>query len=328
MADLRHEPWFRLDPVLGDDGALRGQRVTVGLGGGRVTNTLDLPPESFAAGPFGRVILVGSDDGSISRVQAFDVANACTWAIAEERAVIRRATVDPAGSGVYETRVDRASRADLGVWLRPLDGSAAARRILPPLPADDRFGRTFSTEFAWDVAGERLAVQSCGEVACRTRLIAPEGGPTVTLDVPDLGGLLGFDGDRVVTYGACRGTPCPILSTDLATGVRTVLEAEGGPAVVLATPDGVRLVHEVRTGAGRGLRSVALDGAAGTDLGPLPDDLGLHPSPVQAGSATRLPSGWVLLAPDGRLPTDDISPRPQLRHIPDGVTVPLDEAAR
>ncbi|OGO56714.1 MAG: hypothetical protein A2Z32_01195 [Chloroflexi bacterium RBG_16_69_14] len=317
-----------MDPVLGDDGDLRGQRLTVGLGGGRVAKTLDLPPESFAAGPFGRVILVGSDDGSISRVQAFDVANGCAWAIADERAVIRRATVDPAGSGIYETRVDRASRADLGVWLRPLDGSGPARRILPPLPADDRFGRTFSTEFTWDVAGERLAVQSCGEVACRTRLIARQGGPTVTLDDPDLGVLIGFDGHQVVTYDACRGTPCPIVSTDLESGTRTVLEADGGPAIVLGTQDGARLVHETWDGTSRGLYSVALDGAARADLGSLPERLGLHPSAIQAGSATRLPLGWILLAPEGRLPADHTSPRPQLRHVPDGMTVPLDEATR
>jgi hypothetical protein len=97
---------------------------------------------------------------------------------------------------------------------------------------------------------------------------------------------------------------------------------------VLATPDGARLVHEVQTGTGRGLRSEALDGAAGTDLGPLPDDLGLHPSAVQAESSTRLPAGWILLAPEGRLPADDAAPRSLLRHIPDGMTVPLDEAAR
>ena len=98
----------------------------------------------------------------------------CTWTLATERDVIRRATVDPAGATIYETRVDRTSRADLGVWQRPLDGGPA-RRILDPLPADARFGRTFSTEFTWAADGERLAIQSCGEVACRTRIIARDG---------------------------------------------------------------------------------------------------------------------------------------------------------
>ena len=60
----------------------------------------------------------------------------------------------------------------------------------------------------------------------------------------------------------------------------------------------------------------------------IPDDLRLHPSSVRADAATSLPAGWVLLAQDGRLPADPTDDRPQLRHVPDGSTVPLDEALR
>ena len=52
--------WFRLDPVLDGDGALSGQRLSLGLDGERAARSLDLAPESFAAGPFGRIVLVGS----------------------------------------------------------------------------------------------------------------------------------------------------------------------------------------------------------------------------------------------------------------------------
>ena len=40
-----------------------GSELRVGLGGGRTQRLIDLPAESFVAGPFGRVVLVGSDDG-------------------------------------------------------------------------------------------------------------------------------------------------------------------------------------------------------------------------------------------------------------------------
>ena len=177
MAGLPREAWFRLDPDLNDDGALRGQRLLLGLGRDRVAKRVDLPAESFVAGPFGRVVIVGSDDGAASRIEAVDVASGCTWAIAAERDVIRRATVDRTGAWIHEARVERSTRADLGIWRRPIDGHETARQVLPPLPADARFGRTFSTEFTWDVAGDRLAVQSCGEVACRMRIIGSAGGP-------------------------------------------------------------------------------------------------------------------------------------------------------
>jgi len=326
--DLRATPWFRVDPMLDAGGELRAQHLSVGLVGERTAQRLDLPAESFAAGPFGRVILVGSDDGATSRLAALDVANGCSWAIGREPSVIRRATIDPAGAGVYEMRVDRVSRADLGIWWRPLDGSGPGRRILAPIAADGRFGRTYSTEFTWDVAGDRLAIQSCGEAACRTRILSPRDGSVATLDAPDLGLLVGLDGDRVVTYGACRGLPCPIVSTDLRAGDRRVLAPAAGLAVVVRTEDGPRLVHEVATTTGRGLRSIALDGSASTGLGPIPDGLDLLAGPIRAGAATRLPPGWVLLAQDGLLSADGPTQGPQLRRIPDGLTVPLEEAPR
>jgi hypothetical protein len=329
LSDLRGAPWFRLDPQLDGDGALRGQRLAVGLDGDRSVGRLDLPPEAFAAGPFGRVILAGYDDGADSLLQTIDVASGCASTIGQERAVVRRATVDPTGRFVYEMRVDRASRADLGIWRRAMDGSSPPLRVLPPIASDARFGRTFSTDFAWDVSGQRLAVQSCGEDACRIRVIVPLGGTTVTLEVPDLGPLVGLDGDVAVTYEACRGLPCPILATDMRTGERQVLAPAGGLAVVVPTAVGVRLVHEVGAAESRlELRAVALDGRSAADLGPVPDGLRLHPAAVHAEAATRLPSGWVLLAPDGRLPADAASDRLQLRHVPDGSTVPFDEALR
>jgi len=327
-SDLRGMPWYRLDPVLDRDGALTGQHLAIGLDGDRTIRTLDLAREAFAAGPFGAVVLVGSDDGTTSRLRALDVASGCAWAIADEQNVIRRATIDPTGSFIYEMRVDRVTRADLGIWRRSVAGTDAVERVLDSPPPDARFGRTFSTEFTWDIAGDRLAVQSCGELSCRIRVIRTGGGPVVTLDSPDLGTIVGLDGERAVTYEACRGLPCPIVSTDLRTGDRRLLADAAGLAVVIPSTEGGRLVHEYGGGSNRSLRSVAVDGDGPRELGTIPDDLRLQPSAIRADAATDLPVGWVLLAPDGRLPVDPNADRPQLRHVPDGTTVPLDEALR
>ena len=328
LTDLGMEAWFRLDPVIDDSGALQGQRISLGLDGVRTVRTMELPPESFASGPFGRVVLIGSDNGSDSRLQAVDVTAGCAWAVASETDVIRRATIDPSGKLVYEARVDRTSRADLGVWTRALDGATPARRILDPLEADDRFGRTFSTEFAWSTDGQELAVQSCGEVACRTRVVDQTGRSVRSIAEPDLGTMVGLDGDRLVSYAACPGFPCPIVAVDLRTGSRQVLADAGAVAVIISTPDGTRLVHESFDGAGLALRSVALDGSSAAELGPLSDGLRLLPTPDRVEAATRLPSGWALLATDGRLPADGPADRTQLRHVPDGASVQLDEVVR
>ena len=328
LADLRAVPWFRQEPVLDGDGALAGQRVSVGPAGGPAFGTLDLPAESFAAGPFGRVILVGTDDARTSRLEAIDVTAGCVRTVALERSVIRRATIDPAGAFVYEMRVDRVTRADLGIWRRPIDGGAPALQVLGPLEPDGRFGRTFSTEFGWNAGGDRLAVQSCGERACRTRVMAVRDGATVTVASPDLGLLIGLDDVRLVTYAACAGVRCPIIATDLRTGRRHVVLPAGGPATIVVTPDGSRLIHEVDAATGRRLRAVSLDGGAATDLGPIPDGLGLIDTVFANGGTSRLPGGWILLGPDARAKANGTSRQTQLRHLPDGLTVPFDEVVR
>ncbi len=208
--DLATEAWYRLDPKLDRDGALEGQRLALGLGASRVARVMDLPAESFAAGPFGRIVLVGADDGVVSRLVAVNVDAACSWTVAEDAAVIRGATVDPDGGTVYEMRVDRATRADLGIWSRPLDGSLPAVRILAPIGADDRFGPTFTTEFGWDVGGTRsLAVQSCGEAACRTRVLDLDTGQLRAVEDPDLGPSVGLAGDTPRELRGLPGVPLP-----------------------------------------------------------------------------------------------------------------------
>jgi hypothetical protein len=328
VSDLGLETWFRMDPQLDRAGVLQGQRLALGVDGDRSSWVMDLPAESFAAGPFGLTVLVGTDDGSTSRLEVADVKDQCSWALSEESDVIRRATIDPTGTTIYEMRVDRDTRADLGIWSRPLDGSSAAVRVLEPIGADDRFGRTFTTEFSWELSGSGLAVQSCGEAACRTRVFDPAGGKVRTVAEPELGVLVGFESDVLVTYAACPGFPCRVVGTDLTTGDRSILAEAGAVAVLVATADGPRVVHEQIDETGTSLRTVTLDGTPVGDVGFVPDGVGLHPLDGSASAATRVPPGWVLLSPDGRLPADGPDGRTQLRHVPDGAAVQLEEVAR
>ncbi len=327
-ASVAGEPWFRADPRLDGAGALDGQRLTVGRRGGGAPATLDLPAESFAAGPFGDLILVGEDDGITSALATLDLAAGCRSTVDSTADVIRRATVSPDGSTVYESRVARATRADLGIWSRPLDGDGPARRVLPPLEPDDRFGRTWSTGFTWSDGGDRLAIQTCGQVACRTRLLDPSDGSSRLVDDPALGLLVGVTRDRLIAHEACRGFPCPLVATDLASGDRQVLAEDAGPAVLASDGGATRVVHETAAGAGRRLRAIAADGSIATDLGAIPDGLALGGTGGDSDGGLRLPSGWVLLAPDGRLPLDSVDPRLTLRQVRDGRAVRLDEVPR
>ena len=321
---LAGEAWFRLDPVLDATGTLAGQRLEIGRHGARARHVA-LPPESFAAGPFGRLILVGADDGRVSTLRAIDVAASCARVVAREQSVVRRAVIDPAGADVYEFRVDRATRADLGIWRRPLAGGPASQ-VLAASPDDARFGRTFSTELAWSLEGDRLVVQQCGYTSCRMRLLDPGTGRVGTIARPELGELVGAADGRVVAYAACHGLPCPILSVDLSTGGRTVIARAAGLARLVPTDTGARIVYELGQDTDRHLRSVDLAGSSAVTVAVPAGDLRLVPVPARASAGTRIPVGWVLLTPNGRGAGG--SPGPVLVRLADGLAVTLREVTR
>ena len=295
---LEAEAVYRIDPQLAADGALAGQRVEVGTAA-RTTITLELPPESFAAGPFGDVVLIGSDDGRRSTVRAVDATSGCVWPVATETDVVRRATLDSSGTSAFEFRVDRATRADLGVWRRQLRGGPVLR-VLPPLTVDDRWGPTFTTELSWSTQGDVLVVQSCGATSCRTRLLEVATDRVRSIETEGQGEIIGLAGHRLIGYAACRGLPCAIRSTDVTTGETAILAPAAGLARLVATDAGPRLVHE--TGDEDHRRLAVVDPASGESRPVATDARGLHvvPASVRAAGETRVPPGWLLLTPDGR----------------------------
>jgi hypothetical protein len=230
----------------------------------------------------------------------------------------------PDGRSIVESRVDRRTRADLGVWRRPLDGEEATQ-ILPPIALDARFGPTWITLLDWSEDGESLVVGSCGEVACRYRVIPADGGPVAEVADPGMGSLVGLAGGRLIAHEACRGLPCPLVSTDLVGGDVIVLDPAAGAAVLARDEDGRSVVvHEAADGA---LRSVRPDGADPHDLPAPPAGTSLVPGAAWSASAADHPADRLLFAPDGRMPLD--GPRPAvLRSIDVDDAIPLTEVTR
>src|SRR6185369_2740957 len=204
-----------------------GQRLTLGVVGGRA-RLLVLPAESFASGPVKGIVLVGDDDGARSRLRAVDPAGGCASTIAAEASVIRSAVLDTDVGATFEHRVDRATRADLGVWRRATRGGTPVR-LLPGLGPDVRHGRTFSTDLRWASDG-RLAVASCGEIACRTRIVDTATGGVVSTS--GTGPVLGVAESRVIAYDVCPGFPCGVSAVDPVTGASEPIVAGAGPASV------------------------------------------------------------------------------------------------
>jgi hypothetical protein len=313
-ADIESAPLYRLTPIVDSNGVLAGQRLIVGSVRGSVAR-LELPAESFAAGPFGHVVVVGADDGRSSTLRLIDTTTGCATTIANGKDVIRRATLDARAFALYEFRVDRATRADLGVWRRTLGGRNDDVRVIEPLGADERYGATFSTEFSWSDGGDELAVQSCGQTMCRTRVLQTSRGVVRTIETEDQGELIALAHGRLVTYGACRGLPCSIHSFDAVTGDDTLLTASATNARAVRFADGVRIVHDAVAGDDFGLRIVdPASGAATMAVGP--PNVVLEPTETRSGIGIDAPDGWVPIAG-----TDPAASTLSLLRLDDGVTV-------
>lgn len=281
--------WYRMDPQLDAGGSLVGQTLTVGRGTARWTAAL--PPESFASGPVHGRVLVGDDDGQRSRLRVLDTARGCWSELGTEADVIRSGLLAPDGTGVYEHRVERASRRDLGVWRRDPAHASAPDLLVAPLGPDAAAGPTFATSLLLGEDG-RLAVNACGEFVCRTRVV--DVSTRAVSSVAETGPVLGIAGEQLLVLDACAALPCPVSVVDLHTGSRTTVGSTSGTAalsdaaesVVLTAADGV----SVRDPGGR--RASTMRGTAG--LAPV-----VRTSTADSGF--EAPDGRIAVAPAGRV---------------------------
>jgi hypothetical protein len=254
--------WKRLER-LDSAGTLLGHRALIGQGG-TTTGGLDLPPESSVSGPVGGLVVVVADDGSRSTVRLISAASGCGLVIHETDSVVRTAILDGHDGSVLAHLVERGTRADLGTWRLALraGGGSDARLVAPPLDAAAGVGTVWATVLRLDADGSRLAVQSCADLGCLTRVFdlgRGDSGAPVLIRGLDEGPLLGFAGSRLVTWGACPGYPCPVLAWDLASGRSRVLLSGAGAAGL--TANGRRLVAAITDASGSHL--VEVDPASG-----------------------------------------------------------------
>ncbi len=299
--------WYRLDPVLDGTGTLAARRLVVGVDGAS-QGSMDLAPESFASGPVSGLVLSGEDDGSVSRLRLVDAARGCAVAIGEAPDVIRSAVLAPGAGYLYEHRVDRATRVDLGIWRREIGGDV--RRVLAGLAPDPVLGPTFVTDLVLEPDG-RLLVSSCAQPACRVRLLDPEDG-TVTMVKPS-GPALGVTGGSLVARAACFGDPCPVDAIDLASGQRRRLATEAYAAALGGPGRGTLLIETA------GHRVAAIDVRSGRRTA----EAASAGVPLRAGSTAPAgaegAAGTVVLAPGGRpaahtlVPLEPVSLRPPAR---------------
>ncbi|MBI2781717.1 MAG: hypothetical protein HYX55_07980 [Chloroflexi bacterium] len=289
--------WWRLVDRLDASGTLVGRTLIAGRGG--ATNlTLELGAESSASGPVGGMIVVTSDDGRFSNVQIVSALEGCSWLVHRSEDVARSAILDASRGAVLAHYVTRETRDDKGVWrIAGMDPASTLQQVLGALSAPPGLAPVWATELRLDPAGGKLAVQSCGELRCVTRVASIDGAGEATelLAGPDQGSIIGFDGARIVTWAHCQGLPCSVQSWASGRANPQLLVDQAVGAAL--TRDG-RTVLAVLDDTGRAVR-LDLAGSAGQRiLGVSAGDLPLG-SGVGAYAGLEVGAGEIALAAPG-----------------------------
>jgi hypothetical protein len=237
----------RSQAQLGKRGELLGRAFSVGGLGPPIS--VALPVESFVGEPVGNVVVYTRNTPAAgSEVRAINLASGCDTRLASPSDIVRSALLDATASALYVHTVARSDRADAGIARYDLTTGVDAQ-VLPGLRPKPDFGPIFGTTLRWNVAGDQLAVQSCGFSSCLTRVLDVASGAIAQLDAAGQGGLIGLTRSHLVTFASCPGLPCAVLSTDGATGGVEVLAEDAFAATLRGTTGGNGRVS-IQTGSG------------------------------------------------------------------------------
>lgn len=263
--------------------------------------TTTLPPGSFVAGSNQGRIVATVEDGAHSTVQIIDTAARCSRSLPIEGSIARRAVLTADGTTAMVHLLKRGTRADLGIWRVPLDGSRPTRLLPPPTKAALRssgIDRVWSTDLRLSADGARLAVQSCDPDSCLTRVFDLATGAIATVH-GEHGSVVGIVGRTLVTRASCPGFPCDILAWDLRTGRSTTIIAGSSGAAV--TGDGrVVAIHRMADGT-TGATLIDLSSGQHLAMGQLEPGIFLQDGTETTG--IEMPSGAIGLIRPGGPPT-------------------------
>ena len=245
------EATVELRAKLSSRGELTGRTLvtSVGAAGQRAT---ELAAESFAAPIQSNVVVFGQHEpGRGSWVRALDLQNGCEYALHSSADAVRSAVIDASLGYLFVHSVASGTRTDRGVRRIELGGGGS--RVVAFAPdADDRFGTTYATRLGWSLSGTELAVQSCGIVACRTRVVDTAGALRASFDSAH-GPLVGFTSTRLFAFDACEGLPCALSAIDRSNSAVTSLDTyafsarltgtDSAPVIAADTPAGPKEIR-------------------------------------------------------------------------------------
>jgi len=175
--------------------------------------------------------------------------------------VVRGAILDPLDGSVIAHLVRRSDRADLGTWrFGSPGGTGDPTAVAPAIDPAVLGGPAWTTDLRLDTTSRFLAIQSCTDAGCATRVfdLKSSSGPVLLAGTHadraanGQGPLLGLANGAALTWAACAGYPCAVLSWDLASGTSSIVFDRADGAAV--TRDGRFLVVSGDVTKGRTIR--------------------------------------------------------------------------
>ncbi len=240
-------PWYEAMRALDDAGPRQTYELNAGLLGDaapRISKTVDLvtaseelersrtmPVAVLADGS----LLYASDDGTASTLHLGSVADEQEREIAQVPGFVWAVALAPDASVAYVSELDRITEQDVGVWAVATDGSAQAKRVMPPARAGVAHAdfslvamAAYTASLRLDVSGRMLTRSSCDRdnqpFACTLDVLDLSSGKITRLDDALGAGFIGLEAGVVLTQPTCFGADaCPPVVVDLASGARQEL---------------------------------------------------------------------------------------------------------
>ncbi len=232
---------------LGTRGQYLGRQVEISPAAGAALS-IALPVESSVSQASPNLVVYTRVTNGRSEVRAIELATGCDYALAQPAGIVRSTLLDPYGTNLYVHSVTGTGRGDAGVVRYAVSGGPGTT-VLPPLPADARYGQTFGTHLSWGANASALVVQSCGFEACRSRLLDVASGTFEMIDEVAHGSVIGVTNAHLVAYAACSWSPCDVVSIERDSGSSRVLARDALSAELVTTDSGA-IVVQIRTTAG------------------------------------------------------------------------------
>ncbi len=209
LTDVGRRSGWAVAPVLDPQGSLVGWTLD-GRTRGVTLPRIALPAESSVSADVGGRVVVTADDGRRSIVAIVSTVARCATIVAVSGDVARSGVLGGRDGSVLYHAVARDSRADLGIWVAV--AGAPPQLLVDALPAHDpavmHVGRVYATTLMLDEAGTRLAVQSCGAIDCRTRVVDLGTRREARLDWPGQGPLVAIAAEGATFADACGSSAC------------------------------------------------------------------------------------------------------------------------